>query len=521
MRNTAFKSYSQNQLMLLPPDLSELIDEKHLVRIIDSVIDGVDFKIFARAFENTGQPPYNPRMMMKVLIYAYSTKLYSSRKIEKALKQDITYMWLAGWETPDHNTINRFRSNYFIDVMEDVFTHVLDFLRENNYVKFETFFVDGTKLEANAGKHTYVWKKNVARFKDQLREKVKQLFKEIKEINQQEDLQYAQNSLPELGNESEIDSKKLKTIVEELNQDLRQKAVRELKKKTTRTIQSRINKIKKKAEQLQGYEEQEKTLDKRNSFSKTDTDATMMRMKGTDELRPGYNQQISTAGQYIVNYSVHSNASDTPTFGVHLQKIINRGAQYLPKNYCGDAAYGSEENYETLAALGIESYLKYNTFHQEITGKDKSPFQKGNMKYDAENDLFICPNGKLITYDHQEEHITENGYKTQVKVYTCKDCEGCPLRDKCTKSKNGRSIQIRENLDKLKAKARDSLQTEKGRALQRQRGWDVETVFADQKHNQQYTRIRLRGREKAEMELGYLSISHNLRKVHTAQIITN
>ena len=317
MRKKTFKDYQQNQLSMLPPSLDELIDKKHLVRVIDSVINGVDYSILSSPFKDQGQPPYDPRMMMKVLIYAYSTKLYSTRKIEKALKQDITYMWISGNEKPDHNTINRFRSVYFKDIMEEVFTHVLDYLRAEKYVKFETFFVDGTKLEADAGKYTHVWRKNITRYKEQLRESVRQLLKEINEINQQEDSQYGDNSLPELGNNEEVDSTKLKTVVEGLNKDLKKNAEKKLGKKAAKSVGSRIKKIEKKSEKLQQYEENEKVLNGRNSYSKTDTDASMMRMKGSDELRPGYNQQMSTEGQLSGNYSVHSNASDTPTFVPH------------------------------------------------------------------------------------------------------------------------------------------------------------------------------------------------------------
>jgi len=512
MRNIEFKSYEQNQLSLLPPSLDDLISKTHLVRVINSVIDQVKWENLARPFENNGQPPYDPRMMMKVLVYAYSTKLYSSRKIEKAIRQDVTYMWLSGKQTPDHNTINRYRSVYFADILEDVFTSVLDYLHENGYVRFETFFVDGTKLEADAGKYTYVWRKNIARYKEQLRESVKQFLEEIKQINHQEDNQYGENSLEELGNNKEINSEKLKSVVQELNKELEEKA----EKKNKDGIRRRINQLEKKSEKLQQYEEQENILGSRNSYSKTDNDATMMRMKGTDELRPGYNEQISTEGQFIVNYSVHPNSSDTATFVSHLRKIVKRGKKYLPKNYVGDAAYGSEENYHALAELEIENFLKYNTFFRETNGKNNDPFHKDNMGYDTENDLFICPAGKQIMYDHQQEQTTENGYKTQVKVYKCKDCDACQFKEKCTKSEQGRSIQVRENLEIYKNKARENLLSEKGIKLRIQRGWDVETVFADQKHNQGYDRVRLRGIQKAELELGWLSISHNLKKVHIA-----
>lgn len=509
MRKIAFKDYEQHQLPVFPLDISEMIPQGHLVRIINSVVDDIPLDVFAQAFQNIGQPPYHPRMMMKVIIYSYATKLYSSRKIEKALLQDITFMWIAGMQKPDHNTINRFRGDYFKDILEDVFTNVLDFLFGQGYIRFEHYFVDGTKVEANAGKYTYVWKKNVQRYKAQLAESVRELLEEINTINQEEDDEYGKRGLEELGQGNNIDSEKLKELTKKLNRELEGKT----EKKQKRTLKSKVKKLEKKTEKLQGYEQQEQILGKRNSYSKTDKEATFMRMKGTDELRAGHNFQISSENQFVVNYSSHPNPSDTPTFKKHLDKIIERGERYIPETYTGDAAYGSEENYEALAENQIDSYLKYNSFNQDITGKNKNPFHRDNMEYDAENDLFICPVGKQIQFDQEVEQITENGYNTKIRVYKCKDCSGCTLKQKCTKAKENRTIQVREGLEKHKAHARDNLTSEKGIGLCRQRGWDVETVFGDLKFNQGYHRSMLRGAGKPELELGWLSISHNLRKV--------
>lgn len=509
MRKKAFKEYDQQQLPIFPLDISEMIPRDHLVRIINSVIDDISWDVFAKAFYNDGQPPYHPRMMMKVLIYSYATKLYTSRKIEKALKQDITYMWISGMQTPDHNTINRFRSYYFKDILEEVFTHVLDFLKDNGYIRFENYFVDGTKIKADAGKFTYVWKKNVERYKAQLTQSVKELLSEIDNINQQEDTEYGNKSLEELGNGKNIDSSKLKKLTEKLNKEFEQKR----EKKEKNSLMSKVKKLEKKTEKLQKYEKQEEILGKRNSFSKTDQDATFMRMKGTDELRAGYNQQISTENQFVVNYSVHPNGSDTATFKKHLEKILERGEKYIPKTFTGDAAYGSEENYQALEENQIENYFKYNSFYRDIKGKNKNPFHKDNMIYDPENDLFICPAEKKLHFFQETKYTTENGYKTRVKTYTCGDCSNCQLKEDCTRTKENRRITVREKLEKYKILARDNLLSEKGKELCKQRCYDVETVFGDIKFNQDYDRVRLKGIKKAEIDLGFLCISHNLRKV--------
>lgn len=504
-----FKSYTQNQLSLFPLDIGQLINDGHLVRVINTFVDQLSIEVLSKPFKKEGKPPFHPTLMMKILLYAYSTKLYSSRKIEKAVRQDITFMWLTGMQTPDHNTINRFRSYYFQSIIEDVFTDLLDYLSEQGYIRFETYFVDGTKLEADANKYSYVWKKNTIRYKSNLKAKVQELLREIHELNADEDIKYENQSLEELGDNTDIDSEELKLIVSELNSKLEQQAPA----KTQRSTKSRVKKLSKAAKKLEKYEKQENILGKRNSYSKTDTDATFMRMKD-DELRAGYNPQVSSENQFVVNYTVSQNAADTAAFPEHLTKIRERGEKYIPGNYVGDAGYGSEENYENLERDRITNYLKYNSFYIENKQKQKNPFHKDNMLYDTEGDFFVCPAGKKILYRHDDETTTDNGYTSQVRVYECASCEGCSLKEKCTKAKGNRRILVRTKLETYRGQARDNLRSEKGIEFRKKRGPEIETFFGDLKMNQGYKRFRLRGKNKVNTELGWLCITYNLRKLH-------
>ena len=190
-----FKDYNQHQISLLPPSFEELISAKHLVRIVNSVIDRVNLKTLEQSYKGGGASTYHPRMMLKILVYAYSVKTYSCRRIDQALGQDIHFMWLSGMQRPDFRTINNFRSGPLKSILENVFREVLDFLIEQGYVKLENYFVDGTKLQADANKYTAVWAKNTARYKEGLQEKVKTLFKEIDAENQQEDNELILSSL--------------------------------------------------------------------------------------------------------------------------------------------------------------------------------------------------------------------------------------------------------------------------------------------------------------------------------------
>ena len=110
-RKVVYKAYNPNQLSLLPPSLEELIPSNHVVRVVQRVIDQLDIELIIAKYKGGGSSPYHPRMLLKVIVYAYLSNIYSSRKIEDAVSANIHFMWLAGMQRPDHNTINRFRSD--------------------------------------------------------------------------------------------------------------------------------------------------------------------------------------------------------------------------------------------------------------------------------------------------------------------------------------------------------------------------------------------------------------------------
>ncbi len=241
----------------------------------------------------------------------------------------------------------------------------------------------------------------------------------------------------------------------------------------------------------------------------------MMRMKGTDELRPGYNVLASSENQFITNTSVGQNASDSVCFPGHLKKNIKRGKKFVPQNFVGDAGFGSEENFEALEEASIDNYLKYQSFHQESQPKHKENiFHKDNFEYKGDEDFYTCPNKMKLVYKETIEKKTINGYKQTIRTYGAENCEGCKLKEQCTKAKGNRTIQVNTNLERHKEIARKNLNSNKGIELRRQRGWEIETFFGDLKHNQKYKRIRLRGLEKAQIEINWLAISYNLRKAH-------
>jgi transposase len=504
-----YKDCPQHQYQLLPPSLEELIDPKHLVRVVDKFVSTLSATIWDHVFTGGGAPSYHPKMMLKIILYAYSSQIYSCRQIAKAVRQDVTFMWLAGMQQPNFNTINRFRSEYFRDILESVFTELLDFLHQKGYISFIDFFIDGSKLEADAGRYTHVWQKNTQRYKTAVQKRVQQLLTDIDKLNADEDQKYGDADLPERGETADISSQEIEQVAQQLSDQLTE--IND--KKSRRLLQSKINKLTTDAERLAKYEQQERVLDGRNSYSKTDPDATFMRLKD-DRLRAAYNVQISTENQFITNYSISQNAADSAAFAQHVEKIISRGQQYIPNNYMGDSAYGTEENYTLLQDNGINNYLKYNYFHRDQKKNNGAhPFHRDNFSYDESNDSYQCPVGKRLRYRETIEQKTKTGFITHVRIYECEDCSTCPHKAQCTKATGNRTIYYNPTLEQYRAQARDNLNSEYGITLRKRRSSEVETPFGDIKHNRSFRRFYLRGNPKVEHEFGLHCIAHNLRKI--------
>jgi transposase len=509
-----YKDYHQNQITFLPPSLESLISPNHLVRVVDKFVFQLSSDIWDHLFTGGGAPTYAPRMMLKIILYAYSCHIYTSRQIARAVRQDVTFMWLTGMDKPSFNTINRFRSEHFRDILDKVFTELLAYLQEKKYVTFADFFVDGTKFEADAGKYTYVWKKNTKRYKKAVLERVKKLFIEIEQLNLFEDEKFGDADLPECGESANVTSEEIKEVAQNIREELADIS----NKKQKRAIQSKINKLNTEAEKLEKYEQQETILAGRNSYSKTDTDATFMRMKD-DSLRAAYNAQLSTENQFITNYSVSQNASDTAAFAEHLKKATERGKDYLPDNYIGDSAYGSEENCALLEKDEINNYLKYNTFHQDQKGINvKKPFHRDNFVYNEKDDSYQCPQGQRVTYKETIERKSKTGFISAIRVYECEDCSACVVKSECTKAEGNRQIQYNHTLEIYKKQARENLNSKVGKELRRRRGFEVETPFGDFRRNRSFSRFNLRSLPKVEHEFGLLSIGYNLRKIYFKEL---
>ena len=507
-RKATFKPYNPDQLSLLPPSLDELIPSNHVVRVVRDVIDQINIDLILKKYKGGGASSFHPKMMLKIIVYGYLSNTYSSRKIEQAVASNIYFMWLAGMQPHDHNTINRFRNDKLKGVLKQVFAQVVTLMAEQGLMDIKTIYVDGTKLEANANKYTFVWGKSVKRHKERIKTQLEELWKYAETVAKEELMDNAPTTYPEL------EAEHVKKTIDAINEAIKDKPV-------DKKIKQKLNYAKRNWPQnMAKYKDQEDTLGGRNSFSKTDPDATFMRMKDdhmmNGQLKAGYNWQISTSNQYIVNYDIYPNPTDTLTLPHHLEQykeLYNESPEVL----VADSGYGSEENYEIMEAEQIEAFVKYNYFHKEqkLKGKiqPKDAFRPEHLHYDKLGDFFICPMGQLMTKRYETHPKTKSGYQQTYSVYQAENCKGCPLRGACHKSKTDRKIQINWNLKRLKDKARQTLLSDQGVAHRSQRPVDVEAVFGNIKQNKQFTRFMLRGKDNVIIEAGLIALAHNLAKM--------
>ena len=303
MAKIAIKEYIQGQTTLFPQSLDERIPENAPVRVVNYVVDRLDLTEVMSTYKGGGCSCYSPRMLLKVLFFAYMNNIYSCRKIEALMEWDVRYMWLSGDQHPDFRTVNRFRSEHLKETIDGLFSQVVVLLVEEGYVSLREQYVDGTKIESKSNKYRFVWRKSVEKSKAKLERKIKAVLAEIEKGIAGDNAADDDNSTP-------MDSRRLKERIDELNKARREKWSKEEKRMMKELEEKMLTK-------LQEYEEHLEIMGDRNSYSKTDHDATFQHMKedamGNGQLKPGYNLQIGTENQFVTNYALYPNPTDTLT----------------------------------------------------------------------------------------------------------------------------------------------------------------------------------------------------------------
>jgi transposase len=474
----------------------------------------MDIRELEAAYSKLGRKPAAPpRTLLKIMFYAYMEEQYSSRKQKKACERDINFMWLLGGDAaPSHNALNEFRKYRLEGIVEKLFYQFVEILHVIGEVSLENMFPDGTKMEANANRYTFVWKKAVEKFSARLPEKARLLATEMEKLYLQpfpvteetfdEDVYEMLNFL-----KSEMEAKGIKIVQgagkKQSNEQKLIKPLEELRKKHME------------------YEKKKEILNGRGSYSKTDNDATFMRMKDdhmrNGQLKPAYNVQLAVEGEYVVGAGVFQNCNDLGTLIPLLESMFEHCppiAKHL-KKVIADSGYESEEIYAFLKKLGIQAYIKPQNYEQMQTRKFENNISKReNMVYNAETDEYTCANGKQLRVTGTITRKSKSGYKSEVTVYECESCEGCPHKDKCTKAKGNRRMEVSKNFIKMRNESLENVTSDHGKLLRVNRSIQVEGAFGIMKEDRHFDQFLTRGLPNVKTELFLLCIGYNINKLH-------
>jgi len=488
------------------------------VRLLNAILERMDYKRLQAAYSRLGRIERSPISLFKVVVYGYMNGIYSSRKLEQACRRDINFMYLLGREpAPDHATIARFRSKRLADVMEDLFSQLVELLAEAGELSLCSVFLDGTKLEANANRYTFVWKKTTQKKEDKLQEKMKE---ELPKLASQFGLRFYVGE--------KIRVKELKKLRKRLYALKGDEEFVQGKGKRKSPLQKAIETVENYLARLKQYNDYNHSFGERNSFSKTDRDATFMRMKEdhmkNGQLKPAYNVTLAVDAEYIVGIMASQERSDMGTFIPMMEKL-------RPLGYTkpvADAGFESEENYTWCEENGQLAFIKPANHDQEKTKKYKSDIGKReNMIYDAENDTYICHAGYRLQATYEKKSKSKAGYPLVTTVYSCTQCAGCPHKTKCIKGasktpleERNKNLYVSKNFQRQRQEMESRINTEEGILLRINRSIQVEGAFGILKQDMGFRRFLLRGQAKVQTELFLLAMAFNINKLHN-KIQTN
>ena len=501
----------------MPVDMERIIEISDPVYTFNEVMEHIDLNKYIAEEKgcNAGRPKYDPIKLLKVILFAFMEYGYCSvRVIQKLCKTDIRFLWLLDEEpAPSHMTISNFMNHCLKTKIEDIFADINGYIFAQENVDLEHAYLDGTKLEANANKYSWVWKKGSIHSRNNVFSKLNGLLTEINEsvlasyrvkfeLRQEYAIEYVEYILETY---LEVSGIKRENFVHG-------------KGKRKSTEQKQYERVEECLKRLKKYSEHIRICgEKRNSYSKTDHDATFFRMKkdymGNDALLPGYNMQLLICDEYIAHYGVFPFASDMDCFQPMMEGFARRYGHY-PRYPLADAGYGSFNNYLFCQEHGMEKYMKFTMYEKE--SKDKKyrndPYRAVNFEIDQDG-YMLCPNGKRFNY-LRTEPVKGNQFGRTEEYYQCEDCDGCPHRASCHKSSQNRIIRLNEELTRFHGEVLENLNSVHGALLRMNRSIQSEGAFGGIKWNRGYKRLRRRGIESVLLEIGLISCGFNLHKYH-------
>ena len=512
---TSFSLYYQ---IKLPLDLEISIPSDDPVRLVSAFVEEMDLSELYKTYGRIRKNQATPRQMLKLVIYAAMNRIYSSRDIRKACKRDINFMYLLeGMPAPDHATIARFISLHFSACAKVLLAQMSDLLYLLGEISGKTIFIDGTKIESAANKYTFVWKRAITKNQARLYTKLTSFVAECEELYGIRTVYHDQISIHTL--------KRLKKQLCRVKVQEGIVFVHGIGRRKTQ-LQKSLEQLEQYLEKLKEYTKKLYMLGDRNSYSKTDPDATFMRMKEdamlNGQLKSAYNIQHEVDSEYITWIDISPRPTDTCTLIPFLKDMESHlGFKY--SEIVADAGYESEENYLFIEGNGQTAYIKPQNYEISKTRKYKKDIsRRENMEYHADRDSYICRNGRELTVTNERRSKTASGYVSVKTYYRSPDCTGCPYKTECIKGNNCKTpmekrnkvLMVSKTMSQKRAEDLERITSEYGTMLRMNRSIQAEGSFADVKEDMNFRRYLYRGKANALAESILLAMGRNINKLH-------
>ncbi len=517
LTNNTNGNYTTRQLKL-PLEIEKLIDIADPVYTFCEVMDHIDLTPYFVDDKDykTGRPRCDAQKLLKVILFAFMEHgIRSLRDIEKLCRNDIRFMYLLdGMKAPSFATFGNFIRNELTTSVDAIFNSINHYIFETEQVDLQHTYIDGTKLEANANRYTWVWKKSCIKNREKVFEKISILVEAMNdEVLGYLGLKFEKRNDYAIEYVEELLEKYRTATTLDINSFVSGRGHRKtLHQRQYQELEGYLNRLKNYAKHIEICGES------RNSYAKTDHDATFMRLKrdymGNDQLLPAYNVQAAICDEYIAVIDVKPFASDQDCFVPLMEKFKEMYGHY-PKYPVADAGYGSYNNYLYCEEHGMEKYMKFTMFEKETKSEKyhRNPYRAVNFKRDAEGNP-ICPNGKKFIFKYNR-HVKGNRYGRTEELYECESCEGCPYKPECCKSAKGnRSVRINRELTSFHEEVISNLESIHGALLCMNRSIQSEGTFGIIKWDRSYKRLFRRGKENVILELTLISCGYNLYKYH-------
>ena len=510
--------YRGNYQLKLPLNIEYMIPNNDSVRLLSQFVEEMDLTDLYSTYSRLRENQATPRQMLKIVLYSYMNHNYSSRAMELSCKRDVNFMYLLeGSPAPDHSTFARFRSIHFAPCSETIMAEMSNFLYEIGEISGDTIFIDGTKIEACANKYTFVWKKAVSKNLERLLSKLADFVAECEEL-------YG----IKLVYENKVKMKHVKKLRKKLYALKKEENIEFVhgcgKRKTP--IQRSIEKLEEYLRKLKEYTQKIHTCGKRNSYSKTDKDATFMRMKEdamkNGQLKPGYNVQNGVDSQYIVWVTVCDKPGDTTTL-IPFIKSMENSLYFKYFKIDADSGYESEENYLYIKENGQLSYIKPANYEISKTRKYKHDISRiENMDYTELGDYYTCKNNKKLTVNKIVKRKSKTGYISEKTIYTCEDCSNCVYKSKCIRGHNCKTpleervknLETSKLFNMLRKEDLERIISDDGCELRMNRSIQAEGSFGEIKQDMGFRRYLCKGKKNVLAESILLAMAHNINKLH-------